>query len=91
MKKPAFTSEQLNWLKEMLTPSCCHTSGEHNPTHFEENPEKLCYLQKYKTYDRICNELGFKDIIARPDPKCGWCIDHKVVGKTWNKETKKWE
>lgn len=88
MKKPIFTEEQLRWLREMLTPSCCHISGEHNPKHFEDNPEKLCHYQMKEAYERICSELGFK-IIARPDPECYWCKN--LFGKTWNKKTKKWE
>lgn len=59
--------------KNALTPYCCHTSGMHNPTHFVENPKKLCNNQKAKSFDRACKFIGF-DPIAIPNPNgCYWC------------------
>lgn len=72
-KRPPFTRAQLIWLREALTPPCCHVSGEHDPTHFEERPNKVCYLQKRDAYDWTLKVLGFAPMMGKSEADCNWC------------------
>lgn len=71
MKRPKFTREQLSWIRWAIIPSCCHVSGEHNPTHFEESPSKVCYLQKYKAYEVFLKRVNMKQM--RGKSLVGFC------------------
>lgn len=73
VKRPKFSKEQLTWLREALRPECCHVSGEHNPTHFEDQPKRVCYIQKYKAYDHVMKALKFAIKRGVSAPDCGWC------------------
>ena len=56
-----------------LTPYCCHTSGMHNPKHFEKSSEDICNLQRSDAYDRACKFLNYKPkAIVNPNG-CYWC------------------
>ena len=77
MKRPKFTKEQLDWLRSILKPSCCHVSGEHDPKHFEEQPKRICYIQKYKAYDKAMKALRFAPMTGIPEDECGWCEDRR--------------
>lgn len=72
MKPMHFSPEQLAWLAEAFTAPCCHTSGMHDPTHYEKNPAELCRSQQAKAYERGMVALGLTQI-AKPEPGCYWC------------------
>ena len=67
----------LNNFKEKIiryaTPYCCHVSGTHDPTHFENNPDKICDFQKEKAYDRLCAFLKWKPKAMVNPNGCYWC------------------
>lgn len=73
MKRPKFTREQLAWLKIILTPPCCHVSGEHNSTHFKEDPKIVCGIQARGIYAKVLKELRFAEIPGVSKPNCVWC------------------
>lgn len=65
-----FTDEQLEFLKDIFTPRCCHNSGEHDPTHF------VSYRQKARAFDRGRELLGFGEVTVDeliPEENCYWC------------------
>jgi len=66
-----FSKEQLEYLEEVFTLPCCHTSGMHSPTHFQ-NREYICQSQIKKAFMKGCNELGINPQV-KSDPNCGWC------------------
>ena len=75
MKKPKFSKDQSEYLREILTPPCCHVSGEHDPVHFKEQPKKVCSIQKARAYERALRELRFGIIPGRKEEEiCGWCL-----------------
>lgn len=49
--------DQKKKIVRAMTPYCCHVTGMHDPTHFKNNPEEICGLQKENAYDRLCNHL----------------------------------
>lgn len=73
MNRPKFSRAQLGWLRAILTPECCHVSGVHNPTYFEEKPKMVCYLQKKEAYAKALASLGFASIPGVSALTCGWC------------------
>ena len=71
-----FTTEQLAWLEEMLTPRCCHIVGLHDSSHFEED-QYVCEYQMTDRYQALREALGLSTTV---DPKtvveadnCSWC------------------
>lgn len=73
-----FSREQLAYLRDLLTPTCCHTTGMHNPNHFEDD-KYVCADQKAKALDRARVSLHLKKITpqdVKRDPECGWCHIH---------------
>lgn len=73
MKKPKFTKEQMEFLREILTPPCCHVSGEHDPTHFREKPARVCYIQKQVAYDHALVMLRIGSVPGKSKKNCYWC------------------
>lgn len=75
-----FTPAQLEWLRQMLTPRCCHVSGDHDPTHFKER-RYVCEIQQAERYRALRAALNLGD--AKPeeaieaDGGCGWCEYHR--------------
>jgi len=69
-----FSSKHLKAIEEMARLPCCHVSGEHDPTHFQEG-RGICFLQKYKAYDRLCKELGINPEV-KSEPDCFWCNNY---------------
>lgn len=67
------TDEQHDALALILSPACCHITGMHNPTHWENNPVALCEAQKAKAWDRAVALLDIEMGPATSDPTCGWC------------------
>lgn len=53
---------------------CCHTSGMHNPTHFDER-QYICESQKSEAFERFCKDLGINPV-TRSKPDCCWCRDY---------------
>lgn len=78
-RRPKFRREQLEFLRDLLLPRCCHVTGMHDPGHFEEK-KYVCELQKRDAFDRARMLLGFKKI-SPSDPvskeKCYWCAYRK--------------
>lgn len=72
---PDFTDEQLAWLRDLLTPRCCHISGMHDPVHYTEK-KYVCESQKNGCYDRIREALNFGKVTpeeAIPRLNCPMC------------------
>ena len=72
---PEFTEEQIEWLKDMLTPRCCHTSGMHDPCHYTEQ-KYVCKSQKAECYDHTRLSLGMGRATpqeAIPSKSCSRC------------------
>lgn len=81
MKRPRFSREQLAYLRDLLTPRCCHVTGMHDPQHFDDK-KYVCELQMSTAYLRARHDLGFgkpKPADAVPVSDCGWCAsdEHK--------------
>ena len=77
-RPPDFTPTQQAWLREMLTPGCCHTSGEHDPRHFRQD-KHVCLYQRSDTYNTLRTALGLGDVQpqeARSTPGCVWCEEY---------------
>jgi len=79
------TEKDKQLITKLLQPYCCHVSGMHNPSHFEDDPRDLCNLQKARVFDHLC-ELVEHEPVAISDPDCGWCKRHaeelaKYAGK----------
>ena len=53
---------------------CCHTTGMHDPNHFEER-KYICESQKGKAFERLCKDLKINPI-TRSRCECGWCRDY---------------
>ena len=51
------TDEQLAWLADIATPRCCHTTGEHDPSHFKER-KFVCRDQLSEVAYRLRDALG---------------------------------
>ena len=78
---PDFTEEQIKFLKDIFTPRCCHMTGMHDPTHFEEK-KYVCSDQKAEAFDRGRKLLGFGEVTVNdPIPKedCFWCNRKKGI------------
>lgn len=82
-----FTAEQLAWLVDIARPRCCHTTGEHDPTHFATQ-RYVCHGQLAEVAYRLREALGCPDEPVdrghyrdrRVDPSdavsrqgCDWC------------------
>lgn len=68
-----FTPEQLQYLRQLLQPTCCHVTGTHDPTHFQRDPSRLCTIQKADAWDRAVAWLGIAHDRAVSSKTCGWC------------------
>lgn len=76
MSVPDFSKEQLDYLSELLTPGCCHTTGEHNPRHFLADPTDLCQSQRSEAWDHAVEQLGIDIEAAVSHEHCGHCKRH---------------
>jgi hypothetical protein len=75
-RAPRFTKEQREYLARVLTPPCCHVSGMHDPTHFKENPKRLCDIQKSTAFENAIKRLRLK-VVATSADGCYWCERHE--------------
>lgn len=68
-------------LAGMLDVECCHITGEHNPTHFEDG-KYVCSQQMADTFAflRIRAGLTIKPDRAYPKQGCGWCEGKGIEG-----------
>jgi len=75
--KPIFTPEQMEFLKEILTLPCCHTTGMHDPTHYYEG-RYICEGQKTAAWLRACKALGIDltEPRIKSESDCYWCNNH---------------
>lgn len=75
----ALIEKKVRAILEALTPTCCHTSGMHDPTHWKEN-KSICTLQKAEAFDRVLELLNIKytpaDVPSSKD--CWWCNEYYV-------------
>lgn len=69
MKK--YTAKEI---EKMLWIPCCHVSGEHNPTHYQER-KGPCYMQIRDAFKRFCKELGINPE-TKSEKDCYWCNAH---------------
>ena len=58
---------------------CCHTTGMHDPNHFEER-KYICESQKAEAFDRLCKALKINPV-TRSSCDCGWCRDYPEYRK----------
>lgn len=72
MNEKTYTAKEI---EEMLWLPCCHTSGMHDPVHFQER-RYICEHQQSEGLQRFCKELGINPK-TKSDPECGWCEDYK--------------
>ncbi len=63
-------------LESALWIPCCHTSGMHDPVHFQER-RYICESQKAAAFDRLCGELNLNPE-TKSKEDCGWCKDYPV-------------
>jgi hypothetical protein len=61
-------------LENMFWIPCCHTSGMHDPEHFEKR-KYICDHQKAESLERFCKEVGINPR-TRSKPYCGWCKEY---------------
>lgn len=71
IKEKTYTAKEI---EKMLWLPCCHISGTHNPTHFQER-KGVCNTQTRIALERFCKEIGINPK-TKSDPDCGWCIDY---------------
>lgn len=75
---PLMADEILIQIVEMLKLwayiPCCHTSGMHDPEHFDKR-KYICESQLAAAFRRFCKDLGINPI-TRSDPDCGWCREY---------------
>lgn len=70
-----FTVDDRRVLRKLLTPPCCHVTGEHDPRHYMTGYGP-CEIQQATAYTRAIENLGlprFTGGDGRPEPECGWC------------------
>lgn len=83
-----FTQEQLDYLANLLRPFCCHTTGMHDPNHFEDKPEQFCSLQLAAVWRRVVSELNINVSHAVSNPACGWCSRARDAAKAERSSTR---
>lgn len=69
-----FLPDQVEVLRGLLVLPCCHTSGEHDPTHYIEG-RYICYDQKAKAWERIVEALKIEPQI-HSESNCWWCRNY---------------
>lgn len=59
---------------------CCHTSGMHDPTHFEKGI--ICESQKAEAFVRLCTDLEINPV-TKSKLNCYWCTNspEKRIGE----------
>lgn len=82
--RAAADGDLLRLLEEALTVRCCHVSGSHNPTHYEEG-RYVCQNQQAEAWHRAVRLLGLGHLDsadrAVADPgTCYWC--HRAAQQT---------
>ena len=65
--------EILDMLEQWAFIPCCHTSGMHDPEHFEKGEIWDC--QKEEAFERLCKDLNINPI-TRSKIDCGWCAEY---------------
>lgn len=61
-------------LQSWLYIPCCHTTGMHDPCHFEKRTS-ICDSQKGEAFERFCKDLGVNPE-TKSTPDCSWCRDY---------------
>jgi hypothetical protein len=67
----SLTDEIKRLIELYLYLPCCHVSGMHNPSHFEQR-KYICELQKAEALERFCHDLGINPV-TRSKIDCSWC------------------
>ena len=79
----ALLEDLLQKLSDAARPGCCHTTGEHDPSHFTEG-KYLCEDQKAQAWHRVILLLGL-DHYNSPEAAqgcpdtCYWCRSKEVA------------
>ncbi len=63
-----YTAKEIEKLLEL---SCCHISGTHDPTHFENN-KYICDMQIADAYQNLCLKLLINPVVKHSE-NCSWC------------------
>lgn len=66
-----YTAQEI---QELLTLSCCHISGTHDPEHFSKR-EYICNDQIVDAFRNICLILKINPVVKHSE-NCGWCRDY---------------
>lgn len=77
-----FSRKQKQFLTDLLTPRCCHTTGLHDPQHFVEG-KYVCNDQKARAFDRARKYLGLPEVTpadAVSEDGCERCKNAKAKG-----------
>jgi hypothetical protein len=61
-------------LEDWVFLPCCHTSGMHDPQHFEKRAG-ICRDQKAEAFEKLCLDLDINPV-TRSRPDCGWCANY---------------
>lgn len=72
--KKELKDKYIKRLKRALSPYCCHVTGMHDSRHFEDDPAKVCDIQKREAYDRVCKEFDIEPKAMVNPNGCGWCM-----------------
>lgn len=64
----------LEEIEQKLWLPCCHTSGMHDPRHFQDR-KYICGDQVQVALHRLCTEMGINPI-TKSDPDCFWCKEY---------------
>lgn len=70
-RKETYTRKEI---ENLLWFPCCHTSGMHEPTHYEKR-EYICEFQLREAFLRLCKALKLNPT-TKSDPFCGWCKEY---------------
>lgn len=61
-------------IEDLIHIPCCHTSGIHDPMHFQER-KYICADQTMRALEDLCIKLKINPV-TKCDPDCGWCKDY---------------
>ena len=61
-------------IEALLSIPCCHTSGMHDPVHFQER-KYVCEHQQSDALKNLCRVLGINPT-TKSKPDCYWCQNY---------------
>lgn len=69
------TQELKDWIEKQLWIPCCHVTGMHSPTHFQER-RYICDIQLAEVFVRFCKMLGIDPVVKSDLENCYWCNNY---------------